>query len=500
MNKKVLIFTSMLFLVACNEQRSDNSTSSSLATMPKLKYERNIPSDNFKSYEGIEKTFKTFPNFNVESPGLEYELSTDGTYYIVSASKTYSTPDLVIPSLHEGLPVKKIKNDGFSYKTWLRSAYVPASIEEVGAGAFNGSGLKELYWDAKNVDDFNGRNWVFLPSSSTTPQSMDVYFGPNVESIPARMFFPLSTNPNSIPMVKNIYFSVDSQLKSIGDYAFYRLDAYSNINLPDSLETIGQYAFYGNKLLELTLPESLKSIGDYAFSFTKATNIKFNDQLETIGQYAFFNAANLESVDLSNTHIEAISLGAFMDCEVLSHLRLGNSIKKVASRAFKNTNMSILDLPLNVEVIEDEAFANCANLNYLKLNKNLKDIGASAFANALNMKRIIVESEKLNDFMANNHIFDNLGKNFTDLDVVILGNVNYVPKRMFLNSSDPTLSPNIKRLIIENGVNEIGENAFFDLEISCVAFIGNNEQLNNLNVGNYNGVLNTITCYEKEGA
>lgn len=79
---------------------------------------------------------------------LEYTLSADGTYYIVSGVGNCTDKNLVIPSEHNGLPVKEIGDNAFRDCTWIESATIPESIERLGCGAaFGCTSLKKLIFE-----------------------------------------------------------------------------------------------------------------------------------------------------------------------------------------------------------------------------------------------------------------------------------------------------------------------------------------------------------------
>ena len=80
---------------------------------------------------------------------LGYELSLDGTYYSVIGLGTISNTDfdLVIPSTHNGLPVKIIESNVFYYANVFTSFTIPDSITSIGDYAFYGcSSLKNVYY------------------------------------------------------------------------------------------------------------------------------------------------------------------------------------------------------------------------------------------------------------------------------------------------------------------------------------------------------------------
>lgn len=487
--KYCLMMLLLPFIASC---QTTNSNDVSIISNDQFSYDDSFPTYSLLEHEYANDEFIDFPTFTNSTSNLTYELSEDNTYYIVSDKQhKLSTPDLVIPSTYNGLPVKKIADEGFAYKTWLTSVYIPKSIEYIGSGAFNGSGLKKLYYDAIEVEDFNARNWVFYKGDAN--QEIEVYFGPNVLRIPSRMFYPLSTNPNNVPCVKGIYFDKNCKVQSIGDYAFYLLDN-EKITLPSSITSIGDYAFYGNDLKEIKLPESLKSIGQYSFAFNKLKDVLFNEQLENISAYAFYHCEELSQVDLSKTKLTSINNYTFYGCKNLKYIAFNELITQIGDYAFfENNNLEILDLPQSIIEIGKYAFANCDGLISIRLNNNLKRLGEYAFFNDLNISKIIINSN-IDDLASNNHVFENVGKN-SELLVVFKEGVETIPSRMFLSSSLKEENINIHQLILPTSLQKIGENAFFELEMEQIDYLGTVEQFNQIEIAAYNNELVEVVCH-----
>ena len=67
---------------------------------------------------------------------LKYELSADGTYYIVAESLN-AKGDFVIPDTYKDLPVKEVANSAFANNTYITSVVFPDSIEVIGSSVFN---------------------------------------------------------------------------------------------------------------------------------------------------------------------------------------------------------------------------------------------------------------------------------------------------------------------------------------------------------------------------
>ena len=71
------------------------------------------------------------------SEGLEYTISDDGTYYIVSGIGVCKDNLIFIPNEFECLPVKKIGNFAFDNYLNLSSVTIPNSVTSIGDYAFN---------------------------------------------------------------------------------------------------------------------------------------------------------------------------------------------------------------------------------------------------------------------------------------------------------------------------------------------------------------------------
>lgn len=131
---------------------------------------------------------------------------------------------------------------------------------------------------------------------------------------------------------------------AIGDSAFnpsHTITNVSSVFIPATVTSIGRFAFRCCKFLAtVTFAEGsqLKSIGVSAFSGTisahpRFTEIQIPDSVETISTNAFHNCQDLESITLPAS-LKTIGTGAFSYCRNLSKVKLPASLTTIESSVF----------------------------------------------------------------------------------------------------------------------------------------------------------------------
>ena len=131
---------------------------------------------------------------------------------------------------------------------------------------------------------------------------------------------------------------------AIGVYAFNPSRTTTNVSsvfIPATVTSIGRFAFRCCKFLAtVTFAEGsqLKSIGVSAFSGTTPahpifTEIQIPDSVETIGTNAFHNCQDLESITLPAS-LKTIESSAFSYCRNLSEIRLPTSLTTIEISVF----------------------------------------------------------------------------------------------------------------------------------------------------------------------
>jgi len=285
---------------------------------------------------------------------------------------------------------------------------------------FNVETLETLYLDGLycNLFDNDSLKEITLKNLTNTGQyynshNLEIVTLENVENLEMSIF----ASCENLTTVK-----LPNNLKSIGYGAFSSCNL-NKIELPNSLNKIGEQAFWGcNNLESIVIPSSVTSIQNNAFSYCYAKlycivdskpngwsskwmgddynnsiiwNFKsfysdssydyvlFNDNTASIAKYNGSNnnviIDNEINIDNDTYVITKIGDEAFKNSTVTS-VKLPNNINEIGAYAFAGcTNLTTFDIHEGVTKINRDAFSGCESLVSIKLPNSLEEIGANAF-------------------------------------------------------------------------------------------------------------------------
>ena len=182
---------------------------------------------------------------------------------------------------------------------------------------------------------------------------------------------------------------ISSDVKSIGENAFYECSALKSITIPGTVTSIGTAAFYGCILLEdVVLPSGLKSLGDNFLEGTSVLSITVPSSLEEIGEKGPFNGSAVESVTLQSG-ITTIYDYMFNGAQSLYDVTIPSTVTSVGKYAFQDcSSLTDLYIPEGVNYIHDGAFKN-SGLVTVTLPSSLKYIGFE-FLYGTSVEKIII--------------------------------------------------------------------------------------------------------------
>lgn len=295
--------------------------------------------------------------------------------------------------------IKSIGDKAFYNNQDLTSFIIPDGVETIGTSAF---------YNCSKIDK------IELPDSIVSIGTYSFYkcsniktiqFSKNMGTIPKYAFSETGITtlniPSTITTIDDDAFSnckfleevtIDKGIKELKSVIFYNCTALKKVSLPDTLRSIGNSAFTNCSSLEtLILPPNLETIEDLAFFKTGLKSIIIPDTVKTIGRSAFAET-NLSLIQLPK-NLEKIEYGMFSNCGNLTKIELPPNLKEVGGFAFFNTGLKTIEFPDTVEIIGDTAFGTSGDLTEAKLGKGIKSIAENAFSRTVMMKIDLSEKD-----------------------------------------------------------------------------------------------------------
>ena len=303
----------------------------------------------------------------------------------------------IIPST-----VKKIEFGAFYQCDKLIYVDIPTSLNEIEMNAFS---------FCQNLTSINIPSGLINLSNNTfqyCDKLATVTFGENSQliSIGEFAFYNcLSLSSISVPSkvisigkyafsncnkLADISFAVGSLLKNIGENAFASCFELQRIDIPYGVTGIGRWAFSGCiKITSINIPSSVTVIEDYTFqSCIQLTGINIPSSINKIGAWAFKDCKKLNNVIIPDG-VTRIEDETFNWCEALTNIRIPSSVTSIGSYAFSNCDLlTKINIPSNVNNIGGWAFSHCDNLTDINLPSSLNTISNGVFDHCINLKTI----------------------------------------------------------------------------------------------------------------
>ena len=123
---------------------------------------------------------------------------------------------------------------------------------------------------------------------------------------------------------------------------------------------------------KMVLPSEV--LGNY---YSDITTVTIPEGYDRLGDNAFLNRDKISTFNLPST-LTLIGKAAFKNCKKITSIKLNNGLQNIGKEAFVGTQLTSIDFPSSLRMIDDAAFFECKIFN-LKLNAGLQYIGNAAF-------------------------------------------------------------------------------------------------------------------------
>lgn len=327
--------------------------------------------------------------------------------------------------------------------------------------------------------------YAFNPTRTTTNVS-SVFIPATVTSI-GRFAF------RCCKFLATVTFAEGSQLKSIGVSAFSGTTPahpiFTEIQIPDSVETIGTNAFHNCQDLEsITLPASLKTIESSAFSYCRnLSEIRLPTSLTTIEISVFDGCSSLETVfydgslaqwsqiNTSNGFLGDSSPSLVMNDYTAQFISVKDENdpypppKTVTITKYTGTESTVI-LPSTINSwpvtkIGEAAFQDNTTITSVTIPASVTEIGSNAFAGCTNLTSVNYAGDwsNLTIQSGNPAVQDAANELLFDFDF-ILNNTAVIVIRYKGTAADVTIPSRYKG----NPVTMIDHAAFFNSAVTSV--------------------------------
>ncbi len=279
---------------------------------------------------------------------LGYALRTDENnekYYAVhignvKVQNTVTVKDIIVPAEYNGIPVKAVKDDGFSgintivlpdcivefedrafcqcYS--LASINMPTSLQKIGDSCF-------FYCDSLPS--------IVIPDSVTyigeevfhyCAELKEITIGSGLTSVPQLFNY----NPNSLGQ--------ESPLEKI--YYTGTIDQWAMIENVSRIKAHAPALYIGGEpVVDVNLTTATHVENSAFQNCASIRTVTLGESVKSIGVYSFAYCANINKLDIKDGGVETIDYGAFLGCASLANIIIGDAVTSIRAEAFNGVSV-----------------------------------------------------------------------------------------------------------------------------------------------------------------
>lgn len=234
-------------------------------------------------------------------------------------------------------------------------------------------------------------------------------------------------------------------VKAIGKNAFL-WHKLKSVAIENGIDSIAKNAFWDCGIDDITLPKTLRYIGNEAFCKNNISKLILPPNVSYIGHDAFGEGGVTELI-FEGEALDTIHQQAFNGCEIKGTLVIPNGIKHLGERCFTGVNVETIIFPASLLVIDGFP---CSKIKHLKIPSTAKSIKEEAFFDC-DIETIEIENGV--EYIGNDAFF------YGGLDF-ILKSLNIPPSVKKIGSRAFAWHYNLKELTLSKGLENIGSACF----------------------------------------
>ena len=326
--------------------------------------------------------------------------------------------NVTIPESIRKMPVVAIDDTAFHGCDHIESITIPDSVVSIGGLAFSechslervtlGKGIREIDYSPfafcdkmiYNIYDNgcyigNDENPYFALICTTSEEIESITVHPDTVVVAGSAI-------ESCKLLREITFP--DGIVSIGSFALQYCSSLETVNIPKSLESLGTLVFLECSSIQNFVVSNenanFKAVDGSLFSHDgtrlikyaagrKDTSYSVPDGAVIIERSAFEKALHLTEVTLPDS-VEEIGHMAFIHCENMKSIHLGNSLKTIDGAAFSYcTSLSQITIPDSTQKLSYSLFSYCDKLESVIIGSGVVSIEEDAFTGCNSLREVV---------------------------------------------------------------------------------------------------------------
>ncbi len=353
-----------------------------------------LSGENISIYgdKAVKESFSVSEEMRIESK-LQYTLSDNGAYYVVTGIGGEAGDRIRIPAMHKGLKVVAIDKNAFKDEKHIKEVILPDTITRIDTSAFNGCTSLQSIVIPKSVSTMGQYAFYNCPELVISCETERGYHNWNTKS-------DWKNYNTSVFWQSDYIFRLSPDKKTYEFYCdtlhFKNVCGITRLVIPETYigYPISRVVYYGtteqDTIMSIKIPSSVTKIDSDAFSYYyglyEITVAEGNPVYKSVNNCLIEKATKKLIVGSNNSvipndgSVEIIGTRAFWNRDGLRRITLPETVKKIEAEAFSSCNeLTSITVPISVSYIGPSAFQGCRKLTSVTVPVSVTDIGAEAF-------------------------------------------------------------------------------------------------------------------------